>query len=366
MVAHSRKKKMEQKNFIVRACDAGYGHVKFTDGRYMDSQSIRTASIPSQSPLARSPTLKTTGQMMTCRDTFLVPINGRTFEVGRDVRLAIEGCHVSEVLGDDFSQTEAYAARLFGAFNYMLPGLPESIIDILVLGLPLNTYAKHHESVEKRFCGEHVISPDRKTVTVKSCCVVPQPLGSYAAYLALTDLHQCKKTPMALVVDPGYETVDWLVCHGMVANEVRSDAVPRGMGAVMREVANDIIKTYGFDATPANVVRLLDRSLTSGAPFEMFGETIAFSNHMRAGNDVIEQAAQAIKNSVGSGFDIDVIILSGGGAPFYKEAVQRKFQRHKIVVLDAPALANVRGFHLLGEKLAKSRAHSQRQKEAVA
>lgn len=75
---------------------------------------------------------------------------------------------------------------------------------------------------------------------------------------------------------------------------------------------------------------------------------------MSAGNDVIQEAVQAIKNSVGSGSDIDVIILAGGGASLYAQAMKDKFPKHKVVTLDNPALANVRGFHMIGELLAKS------------
>jgi plasmid segregation protein ParM len=361
----TKGKNMEPKHPTVRACDVGYGHIKFTDGRDPESQLIRTASIPSQSPLARSSTVKNSGPTLASRDTFIVPVNGRFFEVGNDVRLAVHDNHVSEILGDDFSQSDAYAARLFGAFRYMLSALPKSTIDILVLGLPLSTFAKHHEAVENRFCGEQVIGLNDEIITIKTCLVVPQPLGSYAAYLSLPAMHQSKTTPMALVVDPGYQTVDWFVCKGMVASEVRSDAVPRGMGAVLRAAASDLIKKYAFDAKLDDVIRMLDRSLTCDLPFEMYGSKIDFFNHLRAGEDVIEEAVQAIKNSVGSGADIDVIILTGGGAKFYDEAVKRKFPRHKVTVLESPALANARGFHLLGEKLAKSNAHSLRQNETV-
>ena len=126
------------------------------------------------------------------------------------------------------------------------------------------------------------------------------------------------------------------------------------MGAVLRAIADDIIKTYEFDATPVELVRAIDRSLTTKTPFELYGQHFDLEKHLSAGDDVVHEAAQAIKNSVGSGSDIRVIILTGGGASFYAKAVADKFPRHKVVTLEEPALANVRGFHLIGEKLAKS------------
>jgi plasmid segregation protein ParM len=177
---------------IVRAADVGYGHVKFTDGRDSETNEIRTDSIPSQSPAAALHLRReghgeggfSGGVVMRSRDTFRVPVGERTYEVGRDVHLATVGTNVTEVLDRDFAISDAYAARLFGAINYMLPSLPDHQIDILVLGLPLTTYQQRRSDLEKRFVGTHVIDDRGATVKIDACCVYPQPLGSYAAYIA--------------------------------------------------------------------------------------------------------------------------------------------------------------------------------------
>ncbi len=356
---------MQDKELVVRAIDVGYGHIKFTDGREASTRQIRTDSIPSQSPAAKAPL--TAGGVMNRRDTFIIPVGERSFEVGRDVRHALHANHESEVLDQDFAISDLYAARLYGALNYMAPSLPEDVIDVLVLGLPLNTFDKHRAALEKRFTGAHVINDRGEKILIKSCHVYPQPLGSYAAYMALNQ--GAGQAPMALSVDPGYNTVDWFVCKGMIANDIRSDAVQRGMGAVLRAVADDMIKKHGFDATPAELVRLIDRALAAGEPFQIYGQAFDLEPHLAAGKDIVEEAAQAVKNLVGSGSDIDVIVMTGGGASLYAEAIADKFPRHKVVTLETPALANVRGFHMIGEMLAKSRMRataSQRTEAATA
>lgn len=353
---------MQDKELVVRAIDVGYGHIKFTEGRHATTRQIRTDSIPSQSPTAKPPL--TAGGVMNRRDTFIIPIGDRRYEVGRDVRHALHGNNESEVLDQNFALSDLYAARLFGALNYMAPGLPEDVIDVLVLGLPLNTFDKHREALEKRFTGTHVINERGEKILVQSCNVYPQPFGSYAAYMALNQ--GSGQTPMALSVDPGYNTVDWFVCKGMTANDIRSDAVQRGMGAVLRAIADDMIKTHNFDATPTELVRSIDRALSSGEPFQLYGQVFDLAPHLAAGKDIIEEAAQAVKNSVGSGSDIDVIIMTGGGASLYAEAIADKFPRHKVQTLESPALANVRGFHLVGEMLAKSRMRATAAQRAEA
>ena len=74
---------MHKGPLVVRAVDVGYGHIKFTDGRDTTGN-IRTDSIPSQSPGTKPAMHKGIG-VMKQRDTFVIPISGHYYEVGRDV-----------------------------------------------------------------------------------------------------------------------------------------------------------------------------------------------------------------------------------------------------------------------------------------
>ncbi len=353
---------MHKRPLVVRAVDVGYGHIKFTDGRDTTGN-IRTDSIPSQSP-GTKPAMHNKIGVMKQRDTSVIPVGGHYYEVGRDVHLALDGYQETEVLDEAFCLSDAYAARLFGALNYM--SLPDGVIDVLVLGLPMNTFRKHQAELEQRFNGEHVINSRGDSISVKHCHVYPQPLGSYMSYLVVAQQKLQGQTPLALSVDPGYNTVDWFLCQGMSANDERSGAVHRGMGGVMRAIAADIIKVHRLDASPGQLVRAIDRSLTMGSKFTIYGKEFDLAGHMAAGNSIIQEAAQSVKNSVGTGHDIDVILLTGGGGSLYSKAIQEKFPHHEVIALDSPALANVRGFHVIGEMMAKSLSQALKLDEAVA
>ena len=97
----------------------------------------------------------------------------------------------------------------------------------------------------------------------------------------------------------------------------------------------------------------------------MMGAEIDLAPYMGAGNAIIDEAAQAVKNSVGTAMDIDIIILTGGGGPMYEAAIRKTFPLHKVVLLDDPAHANVRGFHFMGEKLARSAERATASASAV-
>ena len=342
---------MQKQAPTVRAVDVGYGHVKWTEGRDTSGHIIAD-TFPSQAPLVTEGKGKT--EIMQQRDTFVIPVNGKNYVVGRQVKLEIGKNQELEQLDSTFALSDGYTARLYGALNYMLPTLPPSrTIDFLMLGLPLTTINRNSDQLMSRFIGDHVINAKGDTVSIKSCAVYPQPLGGYAAYLQ-RPLARHSQPPMALVIDVGYNTVDWVTREGMVDNPSLSDAVERGMSGFLREVAKTVIETSGIPETESAVVRMLDQHMINGGEFRLAGKLIDISKHTQAGNTILEQAAQAIKNNIGVGGSIDLIIISGGGAKLYAPWIQKQFPHHEIITLPAPALANVRGFHQFGEWIAES------------
>lgn len=346
-------------HLVVRAVDVGYGHIKFTTGRDAETGLIQTDSFPSKSP-AIGP-VAATSKVLSHRDTALVPIGQTIYEVGKEVDFALSVDDASEVLDSNYPMTGAYAARLFGALNYMYAGLPSHTIDYLVLGLPLSTIRQHAATLAERFRGAHVINTQKQEITVRHVEVFPQPLGSYMAYLAATPTAPGKKVPMALVVDPGFNTVDWYVIRGTTPADVKSGAVNRGMGAILKAMAEAMVSPVAQGGceevqggTWQEVARRIDFAMSRGEPFSMAGRTIDLSPWRAVGAPIIEDAAQAVKNSIGLGGEIDVIIVTGGGAAAYADAIRAKFPRHRVEILPDPAFANARGFHYLGERLARS------------
>ena len=89
---------MNTPNLTVRAGDVGYGHIKFTDGRDIETGALRTDSIPSQSPAYKGTIVAGGGGVMKRRDTFIVPVENRMYEVGREVHRALTGKQETEVL----------------------------------------------------------------------------------------------------------------------------------------------------------------------------------------------------------------------------------------------------------------------------
>ena len=342
---------------IYRGIDVGYGHVKWTNGESAKGL-IDAQSFPSQAPI--SVDADTAADFLKKRDTFSVPVGDRIYEVGRQVNLLISSHQEMEQLDEQFALSDAYTARMYGALNYMLPGLgADRRIDVLVLGLPMTTLTAYRAALETKFTGSHIINVAGDTVTIGTCKVHPQPLGSYALYLH-SQPEAGKKPPMSLIVDPGYVTVDWFVCEGLTGNMSQSRAVNRGVSAYLRAVAKSVIKAHSrFGASESEIVRILDRHFTKGDDFHIAGNDIDLKPHLAAGEPVIEQAAQAIRDSIGAGSEIRLILLTGGGASLYAQKIREKFPSHKVEVMPDSPLANARGFHVIAHWIGASASRAE-------
>jgi plasmid segregation protein ParM len=338
------------KSPVVRAEDLGYGHVKYTNGRDPSSSQILTESFPSLSPIAGVDVLSTVATRS--RDTFQVPINSRIYEVGKDVAMNMSPKEEGAVLDKEFAFSEAYRARCYGALNYMLRGLPGREIDYLVLGLPLNTYFAKAKAVSELFTGRHTIDTHGTVVTVHNCVTFPQPLGSFVDYFGSNKNLSARQE--TLIVDTGFNTVDFFILVGQTPSEDRSFAVPRGVFHILQHAARAFLKARGVEMELAELIRHMDLSLSSGTDFRLFGKPVPLDEILEPGLSVATEVAQVIKNQIGGGATIANIVLSGGGARLYQKAMRDQFPNHNIVVLPNPGFANVRGFQVLGERIAAS------------
>ncbi|MCF8151660.1 MAG: ParM/StbA family protein [Burkholderiaceae bacterium] len=342
---------------VVRAVDVGYGHVKYTEGRNQRG-GIVFSSFPSQSIAAPKDSGLNSGALLKM-DTVIVPVkdgdNTVRIVVGKDVGGVLQPDTEGTILDQSFCLSTAYAARLFGALHYMYGGLPVvdgvKTIDLLALGLPLNTMRQFHKSLAEKFMGLFAIDENGGEVRIRNCIVYPQPLGSYATFVAERKI---RTSPEVLVVDPGFNTVDWFNCKGMKVNPNAHGAVERGVSHVIRAVVNELPDSIRKDGSIAAISRCVDDSLTTGKPFKLRGKAYDLTPYMIAGQSIINEAATAVKNSIKGGVHIEHIVVTGGGAPLFMPAIREKFPDHDVVMLDNPAFGNVCGFHALAENMARS------------
>jgi plasmid segregation protein ParM len=341
---------------VIRSIDLGYGNVKYTVQHRDAFSTVECEIFPSRSPVAGGKGL--TAGIVQTRDTVVVNVHGTEYEVGHGVTKAQGTFDESAVLDKDFCLSDAYLARLRGALFYMMGTdkagekyFSGNHIGLLMVGLPVSTYRNEElrNKLKVILTGTHEL-PNGRTVIVDRVLVMPQPLGAFFEYAFDKGMFDTMRDQTNLIIDPGFFTFDWLLSAGLTPIDARSDSVNRGMSAVIKAIAEAAKKKEGWSADTGMLTRMLDEHFRDGKPFIVYGNEHNVDDYVGAGKGVINEAVAALANSVGDGADIHNIILAGGGAMLYLDAIKEKFPRHKILVMDNPVFSNVRGFQLAGEQ----------------
>jgi plasmid segregation protein ParM len=329
------------RKMVVRAIDGGYGRFKLVEGRTQSE--IRCEMFPSLAPLVTTDARD--DEFLTKRNTVRVVVNGNTYEVGQDVVLAQGGYVNGRLLSEEYSLSDQYRALMYGALKIM----NKKEIDVLVLGLPLNTHRAYKDKLAAAYTGRFDLDGTR-TVQINKVLVVPQPVGALYDYAISTKQLASMRGETTLVIDPGYLTLDWLVTKDLKVNEVRSGALPHaGMANVLRDIAEAIARDIGRSVDELGSIERIDTALRLGQPLKLFGEVRDIQGYIKIGQRRIADPVQQMLESVTSLGDIDNVILSGGGSFIYAEVLRTLLKRSNVIEIADPAYANVRGFQLVGE-----------------
>lgn len=252
----------------------------------------------------------------------------------------------NRVLHEDYPNTPSYRALYHAAL--LLCG--QEAVQRVVTGLPVSQYQdrERRAALAAALRGEHRITPKR-TVAVEEVQVVPQPVGGYLDLVWRADDPGLLDEARVLVLDPGFFSVDWVLVAG---GEVRhaSSGTSHQAASVILERANRLLAEdhggrVGRERLEQALRRGHDRVL-------LFGRPVEIAPYLRqAARQVVPVAVEALREALRNEMDgIDVVVIGGGGAGFYEEAIRELFPRSRVVVPPEPVFANARGFWFFGSR----------------
>jgi plasmid segregation protein ParM len=342
-------------NKVVRSIDVGYGNVKYVVGHADLDKDVVCSLFPARALLPSNGDISAV--QGKGRDTVIVDVDGQHFEVGNKVLDALPTGAPLAHRTSDYSLSPEYMALVRGALHYMYDGIPgqDKVIDVLVLGLPVNTYDQHRVALTRRMVGIHPL-PHGRQVIVKDVRVLAQPFGAFFNFLydsSNAELVNNKRflRQLNLIIDPGHYTFDWLVSREMVVNPSRSGAVFGGVSGVIEEISKSIAHAAGKLSGHQIIHSKVEDALRNDYDeIGAFAGTYHISEHLGGANILISQSVASMAASVGDGGDLDNIILVGGGAKLWEPALQRHFGKLKILTPGNSIYANVTGFQLAAER----------------
>ena len=335
----------------VRAIDLGFGNVKYVVGH--TDQEVKCASFPSLAyTSAKDPGARPAAER---RRTVAIPIDGTFYEVGPDVHLAADTFRATQ-LNDQYVESPEYLALVRGALSYMKVG----VIDLLVVGLPVSSFQARKAYLERAMSGVHDIGGGR-TVEVRKAIALAQPQGALAYYTAAFHKQKTIEQEQSLIIDPGSRTFDWLLSRGMRLVLKVSSSVNRGMSDVLKTIAHEISSDIG---RPYSDLPAIDLALRTGKPLMIYQKPYDLTPILPTARAVARRAVSSMMEWITEDYSIQNVILVGGGAFMFKDAVKAAFPNHKIQVVKDPMFANVKGFQLAGDNFLKGQSTVPEERDA--
>ena len=272
------------------------------------------------------------------REVALVDVDGTSYEVGPGVAPSVYG-NAGRTLWEDYCTTPNYAALLGGALHFA----NVSEVELLVLGLPVHTTKKYSARLRNQFSGR--LDFGHGKVSVSEVMVIPQVLWSLVWFLGRRH-DEFGDRDAHLVIDVGYLNTDWVVAKRFSMDEARSGTLLGGTLQIYQRIAQLISEQ---ESDQFDEIGRIERCLVEKGPLLFYGKDIELEPYVKQSRAIITATVESLRDSVGHPADFRSIVLTGGGAPLYEQAIRAAFPRTQINLLEAPCFGNVNGFLIAGE-----------------
>ncbi|NTV70107.1 MAG: hypothetical protein HGA71_08185 [Azonexaceae bacterium] len=351
---------MPQHNPVIRSLDLGWGRVKASQNVSFSEKGMSFHPLAFHSiavPVTTAVIPKDDECLFEKSKTKFVDVGGQMYAVGPDAKdYLVSG--LGRVLTEDYIDSNEYLALSKAALAMM--HIPDNVIDVLVVGLPVSLWASRRADLEKMMTGSFKI--DGRTIVVKKALVVRQPHGAFADFVSSCDEKRAErilKREMTLVLDIGSFTFDCFVMIGNKPAEQFSFAVNNGGVASVLSLLVDQIHQDHLVKFPKigrerfeNLSYDIDNSFRTGEIVEI-GQIplIHQPNHYlplirRRADSVV---TETLKKLGSKDSEINNVVISGGGVIYFKDSIEEKFPFHKPYVSEKPSFANCRGYALIGK-----------------
>lgn len=329
--------------------DIGYGAVKLVQARFSPGNPEPLDMKERIFPVGAGPASRVAVDPDTESRLTPVIINGQPWIAGVSP-MAIQSSNAG-ILHKDYPSTEEYLALYLTALSHV----ESDVIDLLVTGLPTKQALdpNYYQPLINRLKGKHPLNAQR-VVEVRKVVVAPQPLGAYQDLLTREPAIARRPAQHLLVVDPGFYSLDWIVMYGRSPLADRSSSSTDGWSSVLELTAKHLMamipgSTMGISRLNEAVRTRTHHEFFLGKAgtidldplFRQYGKEVA-----KSGVTNMRQVLRHLSD------DIAQILICGGAAEYYREAIEEAFPVAVVSISERPQLANARGFLRIGLAMA--------------
>lgn len=250
-------------------------------------------------------------------------------------------------LHEDYPRSMEYRALFLGA----LEKIGAQRIGRLVTGLPVIQAQNKalRQRLETQLSGTHTIRPG-VTVTVDAVSVLPQPVGAWLSFLHANPRYR-RADMRAMVFDVGFYSVDYVVLDNGKLSDVSSGSSLLATSKILEKAAELILEQNGIRVSVARIesaVRAKHENIQVGTREVPLAPILKVAAKAYA-PDVVNQVKRSLRADAEG---IGLILLAGGGAELYRDALRAAMPATtEIVGVENPVTANATGFCYFGMSL---------------
>lgn len=340
----------------VIAIDVGYGNTKAVWKNGIDKlgrERWGEICFRSVAPLALVDE-KSSG-MSHSHNKVLLSINDRNYYAGPGASLGIE----SRALDPNYIESDEHEALLRASLHFAMRDMNCVFeeIDMLVVGLPVLGFNARSKRLEQIASQPRAIPvpgalqekghPESITVTAKQVKVLPQPYGAlrYAAQHLPEDDEMFADRALSMVIDPGYRTFDWFFANSMMPELKLSGSFDGGVSSILRQVSHQIGHDHGTGSLEFDQV---EEGLTRGR-INLGYQVIDTGPYQSTVLDAARKEVLAFLSRIDANKSrLSRVFLAGGGAHYYRQALQERLPGYDIQLLNNSVMSNARGYWLSG------------------
>lgn len=334
---------------ITIAVDTGYGVVK---GFSSISKKIEFPSTIGEF----HPVKFISGLEKDLTRNLVIGYNQKRYFVGES---ALKQSRPQATVDKDRTISEEGLVLLMGALSLLVSEKISEQVNLIV-GLPV----MHYEPLKDRYINSirqlqtvDILSLagellSRKFITIAAIKVLPQPMGTFFDCL-LNDSGEIADSKLATqnvgIVDIGYNTLDFSRIDNLdFINPKSTSYSGLGIYSAFQNLSAEIYRGLGIEIPPENIEPFIRKGEITVA-----GRPVSIDCYKRtAFSEAAKQIISRIKSFWTDRWNLNQIIISGGGAHLLGEYLIPEFEQAKICA--NPMFANASGYLKFGKRVWKS------------